>query len=57
MYEHILTEKRIAAYGRDLATEERSHGTIENYLRHVRIFSAWLNGVPVTKDQTAGWKE
>ena len=57
MYEHILTEKRIAAYGRDLATEERSHGTIENYLRHVRIFSAWLNGVPVTKEQTAGWKE
>ena len=57
MYEHILTEERIAAYGRDLATEERSHGTIENYLRHVRIFSAWLNGVPVTKEQTAGWKE
>ena len=57
MYEHILTEERIAAYGRDLGTEERSHGTIENYLRHVRIFSAWLNGVPVTKEQTAGWKE
>jgi len=57
MYEHILTEERIAAYGRDLATEERSHGTIENYLCHVRIFSAWLNGVPVTKEQTAGWKE
>ena len=57
MYEHILTEERIAAYGRNLATEERSHGTIENYLRHVRIFSAWLNGVPVTKEQTAGWKE
>ncbi len=57
MYEHILTEERIAAYGRNLATEERSHGTIENYLRHVRIFSAWLNGVPVTKEQAAGWKE
>ena len=57
MYEHILTEERIAAYGRDLATEERRHGTIENYLRHVSIFSAWLNGVPVTKEQTAGWKE
>ena len=57
MYEHILTEERIAAYGRDLATEERSHGTIENYLRHVRIFAAWLNGVPVTKEQTASWKE
>ncbi len=57
MYEHILTEERIAAYGRDLATEERSHGTIENYLRHVRIFAAWLNGVPATKEQAAGWKE
>ena len=57
MYEHILTEERIAAYGRDLATEERSHGTIENYLRHVRIFAAWLNGTPATKEQAAGWKE
>ena len=57
MYEHILTEERIAAYGRDLATEERSHGTIENYLRHGRIFSAWLNGTPATKEQAAGWKE
>ena len=57
MYEHILSEERIAAYGRDLATEERSHGTIENYLRHVRIFAAWLNGTPATKEQAAGWKE
>ena len=57
MYEHILTEERIAAYGRNLATEERSHGTIENYLRHVRIFAAWLNGTPATKEQAAGWKE
>ena len=57
MYEHILTEERIAAYGRNLATEERSHGTIENYLRHVRIFAAWLNGTPATTEQAAGWKE
>ena len=57
MYEHILTEERIAAYGRNLATEERSHGTIENYLRHVSIFAAWLNGTPATKEQAAGWKE
>ena len=57
MYEHILTEERIAAYGRNLATEERSHGTIENNLRHVRIFAAWLNGTPATKEQAAGWKE
>ena len=57
MSEHILTEERIAAYGRNLATEERSHGTIENYLRHVRIFAAWLNGTPATKEQAAGWKE
>ena len=57
MYEHILTEERIAAYGRNLATEERSPGTLENYLRHVRIFAAWLNGTPATKEQAAGWKE
>ena len=57
MKEHALTTERIAAYGRHLNTEERSTGTIENYLRHARAFAAWLGGAPVTKERTAGWKE
>ena len=56
MYEHILTEERIAAYGRDLATEERSHGTIENYLRHLRAFAAWLGGGELTPATAPAWK-
>lgn len=57
MNERYLTAEQVAAYGRHLNTEERSPGTIENYLRHVRAFAAWLGGAPVTKERVAGWKE
>ena len=57
MNEHRLTVEQFAAYSCHLKTEERSHGTIENYLRHVRAFAGWLNNSPVTKETAAGWKE
>ena len=44
----IATECSIA-YGRYLATKERSPGTIEKYLRDVRALARWLDGAPVTK--------
>lgn len=52
-----LTMEQITAYGCHLDMEERSSGTIENYLRHTRAFAAWLDGAPVTKERAAGWKE
>ena len=36
-------------YIRHLETEERSPGTIANYLRHLRAFARWLDGAPVEK--------
>lgn len=40
-----------------LQEEERSPGTIENYLRHIRAFSAWMGKEKVTKERTMTWKE
>lgn len=34
----------ICSYGKMLAAEERSAGTIEKYLRDVRAFASWLDG-------------
>ena len=41
---------------RHLRGEERSAGTVENYLRHVRTFAAWAGGRPVTRELAAEWK-
>lgn len=51
-----LNEGHIAAYLQFLRTEERSAATIEKYLYAVRLFAAWLDGRPVTKDLSAQWK-
>lgn len=40
MNQRTIEAKQIADFGRMLREEERSGGTIENYLRHVRMFSA-----------------
>lgn len=52
-----ITEEQLSAFAYSLHQAERSVGTIENYLRHVRTFSAWLGGRPVSKEATAEWKE
>ena len=48
---------KLEAFAAHLRREEHSAGTIDNYLRHVRAFSAWLGGAAVTKESTAAWKE
>ena len=52
-----ITRQQIQAFAAHLRQAERSPGTIENYLRHVRAFAAWLAGRPVTKEAAADWKE
>lgn len=52
-----ITTQQLTTFARHLRQAERSPGTIENYLRHVRAFAAWLGGGPVTKEAAAGWKE
>ena len=49
MIENRITAEQAAAFEDHLRAEERSPGTIENYLRHVRAFAAWLDGTPVSK--------
>ena len=57
MKEYKWMEGQIEAFGRWLRHEERSAGTVENYLRHTRAFAAWLDGREVTKEEAASWKE
>lgn len=52
-----ITRQQIQAFAAHLRQAERSSGTIENYLRHVRAFAAWLAGRSVTKEAAAEWKE
>lgn len=37
-------KQQINAFAQSLRQEERAQGTIENYLRHLRAFAAWLGG-------------
>ena len=57
MTENRITAEKITGFAQYLRQAERSSGTIENYLRHVRAFAAWLAGRPVTKEAAADWKE
>ena len=57
MTENKITTEQIADFAKHLRQAERSPGTIENYLRHVRAFAAWLDGRPVSKEAAAGWKD
>lgn len=56
MREKQITAEQITAFVKHLCQAERSPGTIENYLRHVRSFSAWLDNSPVTKEAAMAWK-
>ena len=56
MKEKRITAERISAFSDHLRRAERSAGTIENYLRHVRAFAAWLGDRPVTRQAASDWK-
>ena len=56
MTQHNLTIELMMAFAAHLRRAERSSGTVENYLRHVRAFAAWLGGRPVTGAAAADWK-
>ena len=55
MSELTISSERLTAFAAHLRAEERSPGTIENYLRHIRAFAVWLDGSPVTKETAAAW--
>ena len=56
MTELTINSSQIAAYAAHLRAEERSAGTIENYLRHVRAFAAWAGSRPLSRELAAEWK-
>ena len=57
MTSYIITEAHLSHYASHLQREERSAGTIEGYLRHLRAFADWLGGRPATKDLVGQWKQ
>lgn len=52
----ILTEKIITDFSAYLKSEEKSQNTVEKYLRDVRAFATYLNGVEVTKEAVIAYK-
>ena len=57
---HIMAQthykQQINAFAQSLRQEERAQGTIENYLRHLRAFAAWLGGGELTPATAPAWK-
>lgn len=52
----FIETKTIGTYGKMLAAEEKSAGTIEKYLRDVKAFALWLDKRPMSKEKTANWR-
>ena len=57
MEHRIIIENQLTLFAQKMREDERSPGTIENYVRHVRAFAAWMGGNPATKETAAAWKE
>ena len=57
MEHRIIIENQLTVFAQKMREDERSPGTIENYVRHVRAFAAWMGGNPATKETAAAWKE
>lgn len=57
MTERVITKATIEQFEAYLHKEERSNGTVDNYIRNVRELAAWLAGQTVTKEQLVAWKD
>lgn len=53
----IISKESLHAFACYLQNEERSVGTIDNYMRSVRAFAHWLAGTSVDKAALCRWKE
>lgn len=52
-----IQESSLRDFALHLRNEERSPGTIDNYLRHLRVFVDWLAGRAVDKSVVGEWKQ
>ena len=57
MSNQLITPEQISEFEQTLHRQERSPGTVENYLRHIRAFARWVRGRPVTQESASAWKE
>lgn len=57
MEDRSIVSYHLENFARKLREEERSAGTIENYLRHVKAFADWTAGTSITKELATSWKE
>ncbi len=57
MQKQYITEKSVSAFAQTLRGEERAAGTVENYLRHIRNFAAFLGAAPAEQEAVIRWKE
>ena len=57
MEERIITEAMLLRYRAYLEEEEKSRNTIEKYMRDLRAFRSWLSDRPVSRQETAAYKE
>lgn len=57
MKEHRIGKGELESFQRYLWQEEREEGTIEKYLRDIKMFAAWLEEREATKESAVEWKE
>ena len=55
--DRFITKQTMDRFYEYLIEEERSSGTIEKYIRDVRLLQSWLGSAPVTKENAARWKQ
>lgn len=53
----FITKQTMDRFYEYLIEEERSSGTIEKYIRDVRLLQSWLGSAPVTKENASRWKQ
>ena len=53
----ILTENFISGFKEYLILEERGRATVEKYIRDVKVFSAFVSGVEITKEVVIEYKK
>ena len=55
--DRFITKQTMDRFYEYLIEEERSSGTIEQYIRDVRLLQSWLRSAPVTKENASRWKQ
>lgn len=55
--DRFITKQTMDRFYEYLIKEERSSGTIEKYIRDVRLLQSWLESAPVTKENASRWKQ